>query len=323
VLNGYRSYKAAIIAGVGYGYICQLAIRKDILSSLFGVMSFGFVFILPFLLGVITIAYARESQQRSWMFRIFAPLGTVLISLIFSLIVGWEGAICAVFAGLIYSPLASCGGILAGIFITRRKRQLNSSFVILLLISPFISAYVENQFDLPISLSHVETSIEINSPAADVWTQIIRVPRITEPLNGYFYRIGFPKPLEATLSHEGIGGVRQASFERGLVFVETVDTWEPNRKLSFSIKPDAESVPTTTLDEHVLVGGRYFDVLRGTYEIVPLPDGAVLLKLSSDIRVSTRFNFYAEFWAKMLMYDIQNTILKVIKERAEKSTAQR
>ena len=316
-----RSYRAAIIAGVCYGIVSQRAIRLHGLESLFGVMSVGFVFILPFLLGVVTIAYARESQQRSWIFRIFAPIGTVFISLICSLIVGWEGAICGVFAALIYSPLASCGGVLAGIFITRRKRQLNSSFLMLLLISPFISAFVENQFELPVSLSHVETSIEINTPAADVWSQIVRVPRITVPLDGYFYRIGFPKPLEATLSHEGVGGVRQASFERGLLFVETIDIWETDRKLSFSIKPDAESVPTTTLDEHVLVGGRYFDVLRGTYEIVPLRDGAVLLKLSSDIRVSTRFNFYAEFWAKMLMYDIQDTILKVIKTRAENTTA--
>jgi hypothetical protein len=88
-------------------------------------------------------------------------------------------------------------------------------------------------------------------------------------------------------------------------------------KLSFSIKSDPSSVPLTTLDEHVMVGGRYFDVLRGTYEIVELSETSSLLKLSSEVKISTRFNFYAGFWAKFLMSDIQNTILDVIKLRAE------
>jgi hypothetical protein len=78
-----------------------------------------------------------------------------------------------------------------------------------------------------------------------------------------------------------------------------------------------ESVPPTTLDKHVVVGGRYFDVLRGTYWIEPLSDNTVVLHLSSTYRLSTRFNFYAGLWASFLMRDIQNTILAVIKQRCE------
>jgi hypothetical protein len=35
-------------------------------------------------------------------------------------------------------------------------------------------------------------------------------------------------------SVEGVGGIRHASFEGGVLFVETVDVWEPERRLAFS-----------------------------------------------------------------------------------------
>ena len=73
----------------------------------------------------------------------------------------------------------------------------------------------------------------------------------------------------------------------------------------------------TTLDEHVKVGGRYFDVLEGEYELGPLAGGDTLLHLSSRVRVSTHFNAYAGFWTDAVMRSIQSSILQVIKQRAE------
>jgi hypothetical protein len=180
-----------------------------------------------------------------------------------------------------------------------------------------VLALVESRCPLPLQHAHAATAVVIAAPASIVWAHIVRVPRITEPLSGFFYRMGFPKPVEATLSYEGLGAVRHASFERGLVFIETVDAWYAERLLSFTIDVAPESVPPTTLDQHVVVGGRYFDVLRGTYWIEPLPDNTVVLHLSSTYRLSTRFNFYAGLWASFLMRDIQNTILAVIKQRCE------
>ena len=326
VKNDYK-YVVGILSGVLYGIVCQTTIRSHALSDLYGAISFGYIFILPFILGFITILYATKEQRESWKYRIFAPIGTILLSLLFSLLVGWEGAICLIMAALIFIPLASLGGIISGITLTylhNRKniQKLNTSWLVLVLILPTISAYIESYFNLPIQKGIVETEIEISSTRPIIWKNIIRVPLITERLDGFFYKMGFPKPLEATLSYEGVGGVRNASFERGLTFIEVVDVWEKEKKISFSISTHPESIPTTTLDEHVVVGGRYFDVLRGTYEIIPVSESKSILKLSSEVRVSTRFNFYTNIWAKFLMKDIQNTILKVIKERCENDELQ-
>jgi hypothetical protein len=47
------------------------------------------------------------------------------------------------------------------------------------------------------------------------------------------------------------------------------------RKLGFTIKADPNLTPLTTLDEHVTVGGAFFDVMSGTYEIRKVSDREV------------------------------------------------
>jgi hypothetical protein len=127
--------------------------------------------------------------------------------------------------------------------------------------------------------------------------------------------LGFPKPVAATLSRLGVGGVRRATFEGGVVFLESITDWEPERLLRFTIDPVL--VPSTTLDPHVTIGGPYFDVLTGTYELHPLPNGQTRLVLRSEYRVSTAFNLYSEWWAGRIMRSVQQNILAVLRERSE------
>ena len=165
----------------------------------------------------------------------------------------------------------------------------------------------------------MENMIEVQASPSVVWDQIKTVPEIRkdELQPSWSRRIGFPDPIAATLSQEGVGGVRQASFSGGVLFIETVDVWEPGRRLAFSIHPETAKIPNTTLDEHVTVGGPYFDVLRGEYRIEPFSNGKVRLHLTSWQRVSTDFNWYAHLWTDAVMSDLQKRILHVIQQRAE------
>ncbi len=76
-------------------------------------------------------------------------------------------------------------------------------------------------------------------------------------------------------------------------------------------------MPPTTLDEHVKPGGRYFDVVEGEYRLEQAPEGDTLLHLSSRERVSTHFNPYVGFWTDAVMRSLQDSILQVIRHRAE------
>ena len=138
----------------------------------------------------------------------------------------------------------------------------------------------------------MENVIDIHAPAEVVWRNIERVPAIRkdELPSSWAHAIGLPDPIEATLSHEGVGGVRNASFAGNLVFIETIDVWEPGQRLAFTIATDTDRIPPTTLDEHVRIGGPYFDVLRGEYRLEVLSKNVTRLHLSSQHRLSTDFN---------------------------------
>ncbi len=188
---------------------------------------------------------------------------------------------------------------------------------------PFLLAPAESLLPAPIQTRTVRNTIRIHAPAPLVWRNIERVPAIapTELRPNWTHRIGFPRPVEATLSFEGVGGVRHASFERGLLFLETVTAWQPEQRLAFSIHADTEHIPPTTLDEHVTIGGRYFDVLDGEYALETLPNGDTLLHLTSHQRLSTDFNGYAGLWSDAVMSNLQSSILEVIQHRCERPSS--
>jgi len=87
--------------------------------------------------------------------------------------------------------------------------------------------------------------------------------------------------------------------------------------MAFTIKANTFDIPSTTLDEHILIGGSFFDVLNGTYELEKLGPTTYRLHLYSYFKMNTTFNFYAGWWGKWIMKDIQNNILKIEKARSE------
>jgi hypothetical protein len=84
--------------------------------------------------------------------------------------------------------------------------------------------------------------------------------------------------------------------------------------LSFSI--DVTDVPVGALDDHVTIGGPFFDVLDGTYELIAVDSSHTIVRLTSRHRVATHFNPYAAWWAERVMSSIQRNILEVLRTRA-------
>ena len=287
-------------------------------------MSFSFLFLGPFVAGYITVdqAAAREPLPTYQWF--LAPWIPILLNLALALAVAWEGIICAVFIVPPALMSASIGGLVAGLFHGYRHKKASNTTLLCLAAAPLLLCMLEVQLNQPLELRTVNTAITIHASAPIVWRNIERVRAIApaELKPSWANLIGFPRPVEATLSHEGVGGVRNASFEHGLNFVETVTDWDPDQRIAFTIVADTAAIPSTTLDEHVTVGGRFFDVLTGEYRIEPLANGDTLLHLASHQRLSTDFNAYAAMWSDAVMGDMQNNILHVVRNRCEAEAKQ-
>ena len=185
--------------------------------------------------------------------------------------------------------------------------------------APFLAAPLESMRTAASEVRTVRTAIEVNASPAAVWREIRSVPKITEAEQSFDFShfLGFPRPTEALLAGEGVGAVRYARFEGKVLFIERITDWQEEKQLSFAIRADTANIPPGTFDEHVTIGGPYFDVLRGSYRIEELAPNRVRLHLSSDQRLSTGFNFYAHFWTEALMADLQTYILRIIKRRCE------
>lgn len=315
MLLNKRTLASTVAGAVAYGLVGRLAFSESL--PIAAPMTFAFIFLIPMAVGFAAVAATPPGESLRRREGAFLALGAAIMVLITVLSIGVEGLICVVMMTPIFLVMALLGSALAFAVRSFRSRRLRSSALLVVLLLPYAAGPLEHRLPQVQSRRVVENRIRIRASQAEVWRQIIRVPAIRpeEYRTTFIHRIGFPRPIEATLSHEGVGGVRQASFERGVLFRETVFEWVPQRRLSFTIA--ADSIPSRTLDQHVTVGGAYFDVLDGTYEIVPVAPGEVELRLSSTHRLSTHFNAYASLWTDFVMRQIQGNILQVVRDRAE------
>jgi hypothetical protein len=310
-----RASVSGVALGAMYGLTARLAVSRSSFTGSYAVMTLGFLVLVPFAMGYLTV---RGVPSPSVAFRVFAPWLPCLIVVAAAWVVGAEGAICIVMAVPLMLPLASIGGICGA----SRAGRMSAALPVIAVL-PWVMMPIERGRPAVKRFVTTTTSITIDAPPAAVWPLVVSVDSILpqEHHAALFSAIGFPKPVAATLDRPGVGGVRTATFERGIVFRETIIAWEPERRIRFTISPD--SIPATTLDPHVTIGGPYFDVLTGTYELRALSRGRTQLVLTSEHRVSTAFNPYAVWWADRVMRSIQTNILGVLRERAERAGQQR
>jgi hypothetical protein len=323
-----RARVLAISAGIGYGLFGRFAFGLsyagtwreffDRFMPPLLVMSLSFLGLMPLVIGFLEQCAPDPVPRRNvWLRAFFAPMLPVSLMLALMAMLSIEGSLCIAMALPIFLFLAGIGGCLGLVVRRHGSGKARTSGTTLMIALPYLFAPVEHRIAPQVEQREVENVIHIRAAPSVVWREIKSVREIDPrelPLH-LAHVIGLPRPLEATLSHDGIGGVRVAKFERGLEFLETVTDWQPERRLSFTIA--AQPAPSTALDEHVAVGGAYFDVLDGTYELEQLPDGSTLLKLVSHHRLSTHFNFYARLWTDFIMSDLQFAIMEVIRKRCE------
>jgi hypothetical protein len=320
----YLPHALSLSLGVVYGVFARIAFATHAGSrDWFGVMSASFLFGVPFIIGVVfALRYPFDFPLR-WTRAVGGAIACSLLALGATMLLALEGLICVVVVAPVFIVMAGLGGLVGwGIHAVMERRRGGSRGVMLSVagLLPFLLSPIEHAAAPPVSVREVHNEIRIHASPDVVWQNIasVRAIRRDELPFAFSHVMGLPRPIEATLSHEGVGGVRVATFERGLSFHEAVSVWEPGRRLAFSIRP--ESVPSVALDEHVAVGGPYFDVLEGTYTLDVVGPHEVVLHLSSRQRLSTRFNRYASLWSDFVMYDLQRAILDVIRRRCEVAT---
>lgn len=282
-----------------------------------GPMTVSFVVLVPLLIGVLTVYGAREDAPRV-VFALTAPWAPLFFFVAGTAMLVIEGSICIALAFPIFMISASLGGLL-GLVLVRNVKFKSSSMNALLML-PLLSGYAETHVALPQETSQSTETIHIAAKPEVVWGLINRAVDIqpAEMSGGLAYMIGVPYPIEAVTQPGAAGRVRKLRWAKDVRFDEPITAWKENRyiKWTYDFKPD--SFPPGALDDHVLIGGRYFDLVDTSYRLQP-EAGGTRLDIVVSYRVSTNFNWYAAWWGKVLVDDSANAILRFYKRRSEQA----
>jgi uncharacterized protein YndB with AHSA1/START domain len=276
----------------------------------------AFIYLAPLLVGMVTVYLAERQRRRSWGYYLWAPALANVIFVAGTLVILIEGIICAVLIVPLFAVLGAVGGIVMGAIcrLTRWPKHAVYCFATL----PIILGSLESRFALPDRVETIERRILIDAPPETVWEQIWNVAPIRpeEVDRGWMYRIGVPLPIAANTKQTPDGLVRRITMGKGIHFDQVVTDWEPNRYVHWTYRFDKDSFPPAALDDHVMIGGYYFDLRTTSYTLVPQGE-RTQLTIRMEYRVTTPFNWYAEPIAKFLVGNFEEVVLNFYRNRSQ------
>ena len=83
------------------------------------------------------------------------------------------------------------------------------------------------------------------------------------------YRIGVPVPESGVGAQHDGEHLRHVTMGKGIRFDQVATEWRENERVSWRYRFSEDSFPPGALDDHVRIGGEYFDVGESTYSLTP------------------------------------------------------
>lgn len=303
-----------IVAGALTGMALRLAFYGDP-GEPWSAMMGSFIFLAPAAVTAVTTFVAERIEQRALGYHVVAGMLANVLFILGTLIILVEGLICAIVILPLFAAIGALGGLIMwGVFrITGWPKRIAGCVVVL----PLIAGAIEPPAGQPEVVRHIERTLTIDAPREVVWTQLanVRDIRPEEVGDTVAFQIGVPPPVSAlTEQHDG-KRVRRVSMGKQVYF----DQEEVERRELEYIRwvqrfyPD--SFPSGSFDQHVVMGGDYFDIHDVSYTLVPEGD-STRLTIAMHYRVSTRFNWYADGVARTVLGNLEEALLQVYASRA-------
>jgi hypothetical protein len=302
-------------AGVVFGLILRVLFWTKP-GTMFSAMSGGFIFFMPFAVGAITVYVAERKERRSWSYYFAAPVLATSLVVLGTLVIMLEGLICAIVIIPLFAVMGGLGGLLMGAICRLTNWPKQSMYCLATL--PFVAAMLFAQVPIAPQEAEFERSVLIRATPARVWSSIVETPPIKQDqmAHAWAMRIGVPAPERGAIRVENGERLRRSNWGKAVYFDEVISRWEPHHALAWNYRFYPDSFPKHALDDHVEIGGHYFDLIETEFWIEP-EGQQVRLHTRTRYRVSTDFNFYANWVAQLVIGDLAEKGLMLFKERSE------
>lgn len=303
-----------IVAGALSGVTLRLVYSGNPYEA-YAPMMGGFIYLAPAVVGAVTIFLAERKARRSVAYYVAAPVAANILFVLGTMAIMIEGFICAFVIVPLFCVLGAIAGLLMGAICRLTKRPKRALYGIGVL--PFILGTVEADLGMPTHVGVAESIAFIEAPPQRVWSAIVDVPAVPAEKIGdaWMFRIGVPLTMSGSFDDTSGERLRRVKMGKGIHFTEVITDWSPPHFLRWTYRYDADSFPKHALDEHVVLGGHYFDIQDTSYTLTPHGAGT-RVHMKIHYRVSTRFNWYARPVADFLLTNLAETNLAFYRDRS-------
>jgi hypothetical protein len=315
-----KNYKTLlwVVFGAAYGFAMRVIFVYGQRYFDAEMVSAPFLLGTPFAIGAITV-YGLRQDNPSILKMIFMPWISILLTMAGVYLALLEGLICIILAAPLVCIAASIGGLIMGLLLRysqKQKTTLNSFMALPLALMVFNPVSAPHP-----ALREERVAVEIAASPHRIWEEILnaRDIRKEELPPSFTHLIGVPRPVEGINVMTPEGEVRHSKWERGVNFDAFVTDKMENRTITWRYGFTPASFPKGSMDEHVRIGGKYFDLYDTTFNLIPISVNLTRLEIVSHYRVTTDINFYGVPVAQFIAHDFMSTILQLYKRRSEKT----
>lgn len=296
--------------------ICLRMIFSGKPGGVYTAMTASFIYLAPFLVAAVTVYVAERSERRAWSYYMTVGAMSNLFFVLGALLIMIEGVICAIVIVPLFMAIGVFGGLLMGILCRMTNWPRRELYCLGAL--PLLLGAIETRLPAADRIRVVERSVVIDASPARVWREIHQAREIEprELQDAWLFRIGAPLPLAGITEHTAGGLVRHIRMNKAVHFDQIVTDWKENRFVRWRYRFADDSFPAGALDEHVVLGGHYFDIEDTSYALAPR-GARTELKIRMTYRVSTPFNWYADPVARALFGNLESALLDFYRIRSE------
>jgi hypothetical protein len=302
-------------------YCLAIYLLLETANPRYGLVGYTFLVLLPSVVAAFVSYVADPWRERSLTAYLLVPFWILLVAMPFSIIFLREGTICVV----ILSPIWLIAGMVGtGVTYAIRHRIDNGRrYCTTLAVIPLAMMVLEPAIPVPTAEYTVTRNIIVNADTETIWPLLEGTGDIKPgegALNFSQDVIGVPRPVGAQLIGEGIGADRHATWTFGIEFREQITEWRPGQRIGWRFLFDNVDGWQFT-DTHLMPDSAYYHVTRGGYTMKPLGPERTLLQIDTTYWVRTPVNGYSAMWGEVFLGDLENNLLVLIKQRAEKIRA--
>ncbi|NWK98133.1 hypothetical protein DM806_21205 [Sphingobium lactosutens] len=315
-----RTALLRILAAIGTAFAFALGVYLllEALQPNGGLISFSFLLILPAAITAFVTFVGDPMATRNRAYYMTMPLWLLGAVMLISIPVLKEGIICVV----MLAPLWIASGMV-GAYVTYRMRGRagdGGTYCMVALALPLVAMQVEPMIPLPQATATVSRSVIVNASPVEIWPLLRGIPDVRPGDGTWTFTqdvLGVPRPIGAHMLGEGIGATRLANWGRQVRFAEHIIDWQPGRSIGWRFDFRGLDAWQFT-DRHLMPDSRYFKVTTGGYRMEPIAPGRTRVTIDTRYWMQTPVNGYSRLWGEVFLGDIEDNLLALIRQRAER-----